>query len=181
MLAKTTNKKKPRGLLDEFDGKSQAVKDGILALTRPGARSERRQLGSLNQPKNIRTWGHPELGRHQECGQERETVWRGGAGWGGGGGWRAALGITGAPRCQLLDASQQADGEARTAVREQRCARSTGLAWALFTRPGSRTPGVRQVDTHACPLSSSAGTAPQGGSLLGLFRRLLATLLTYRK
>lgn len=86
MLAKTTNKKKPRGLLDEFDGKSQAVKDGILALTRPGARSERRQLGSLNQPKNIRTWGHPELGRHQECGQERETVWRGGAGWGGGGG-----------------------------------------------------------------------------------------------
>ena len=76
-----------------------------------------------------------------------------------------ALGITGAPRCQLLDASQQADREARTAGREQRCARGTGLAWALFTRPGSRTPGVGQgghtrVSTHQLSRYSTSRRKP---------------------
>lgn len=48
------------------------MNDGILALTRPGS-PEWSQLGSLNKPKNIRTWGHSELGRHQECGEKRQS------------------------------------------------------------------------------------------------------------
>ena len=39
MQKKKKEKKRKSGLLDELDGKSQAVKDGILALTRPTARS----------------------------------------------------------------------------------------------------------------------------------------------
>ena len=88
----------------------------------------------MNQPKNIRTRGHRELGRHQECGEERQS--------GGGAGVR--LGITGAPCCQLPDASQQAEGEARTAGRG-RCV-PLARGWpALFTWPGSGTPEVGQV------------------------------------
>lgn len=60
------------GLLEELDGKSRVVKDGILALTRPGS-SELDQLYSLNEPKNIRSRGHMEPGHHQECGEQRQS------------------------------------------------------------------------------------------------------------
>lgn len=47
-------------------------KVGILALTRPGS-PEQSQLGSLSKPKDMRTWGHREPGRHQECREGRQS------------------------------------------------------------------------------------------------------------
>lgn len=110
-------------------------KVGILALTRPGS-PEQSQLGSLSKPKDIRTWGHWEPGRHQECGEGRQS---GGAG-----------GTTGAPCCQLLRGQSTGGRTGPERKAGTGCARPPRAHLALFTPRGSRTSGVWQAGTQVC-------------------------------